>query len=80
MNQIDSIGYDAIHQSNFRYDVPEGLPNYILVITTTPAFFYINEEVLEFPAHTAILYPPYHKIWYGASKEHYGNHWVRFSY
>lgn len=79
MNQIDSIGYDAIHQSSFRYDIPEGFHNYMLVVTTTPALFHINNTVSEYPAHTAILYPPGQKIWYGASEESYGNHWMRFS-
>lgn len=79
MNKIDSIGYDAVHQSDFRYDIPEGFHNYILVVTTTPAVFYIDGEVSEYPAHTAILYPPGRKIWYGASGETYSNHWMRFS-
>lgn len=79
MNQIDTIGYDAIHHNNFRYDIPEGFHDYILVITTTPALFWINGEIAEYPAHTAILYPPYSKIWYGAAKGPYGNHWMRFS-
>ncbi len=79
MNQIDSIGYDAVHQSNFRYDIPEGFHNYIIVVTTTPALFDIDGEVAVYPAHSAILYPPGRKIWYGASEETYGNHWMQFS-
>ncbi len=79
MNRIDSVGYDAVHQSNFRYDIPDGFRNYIVVLTTTPALFYIDGEVSEYPAHTAILYPPGRKIWYGASGETYGNHWMQFS-
>lgn len=76
MNQISSIGFDAVHQSNFRYDIPEGLETYLLVITTTPAIFHINETIEEYPAHTAVLFPPKQKIWYGAIKEHYSNHWL----
>lgn len=76
MNQITSIGFDAVHQSNFRYDIPEGLETYLLVITTTPAIFRIDEITEEYPAHTAVLFPPKHKIWYGAIKEHYSNHWL----
>ena len=79
MTQIDTVGYDSIHQSNFRYDIPEGFHNYILVITTTPALFLINNEIIEYPPHTAILYPPHTKIWYGASKGPYSDHWLRFS-
>ncbi len=79
MIQIDSIGYDAVHPSNFRYDIPDGFHNYILVITTSPAIFDINNTISEYPAHTAILYPPGQKIWYGALEELYSNHWMRFS-
>ena len=79
MNQIDTIGYDSIHQSNFKYDIPEGFHDYILVITTTPAIFLTNGEIAEYPAHTAVLYPPNSQIWYGAAGEPYGDHWIRFS-
>ncbi len=79
MTHIDTVGYDSVHQSNFRYDIPDGFHNYILVITTTPAFILIDNEITEYPPHTAILYPPNTKIWYGASKERYGDHWLRFS-
>lgn len=79
MHQIDTVGYDSVHQSNFRYDFPEGFHNYILVITTTPAFFLIDNEITEYPPHTAILYPPNTRILYGAVGSSYGDHWVRFS-
>lgn len=78
MNLIESIGYDATHPGNFRYDITEGLHTYILVVTTTPAFFFIGGEELEFPAHSAILYPPGEKILYGACEENYANHWMIF--
>ncbi len=79
MNQIHSIGYDAVHQNNFRYDIPEGLDYYLLVVTTTPALFRVQDSVEEYPAHTAILFPPKHKIWYGAARERYCNHWLMFT-
>lgn len=79
MTEIHYGGYDALHQNNFTYDIPDGLDSYLLIVTTTPAVFYVNGEIIEFPAHTAALYPPYHKIWYGALEDTYGNHWLRFS-
>jgi len=79
MTEIHYAGYDAIHQSNFTYDIPEGMDNYLLIVTTTPAVFYVDGEIIEFPAHMAVLYPPHKKIWYGASGDTYGNHWLRFS-
>lgn len=79
MNQIYSVGYDAVHPNDFIYNVPEGFHNYLLVITTTTALFRINETISEYPAHTAVLYPPASPIWYGAVQKPYGNHWMRFT-
>ena len=79
MNRISYVGYDAAHPADFRYDIPEGFHNYLLVLTTTPALFRVSGVTSEYPAHTAILYPPYHAIWYGAAGKQYGNHWIRFS-
>lgn len=79
MNRIYYIGYDAIHPKEFIYDVPEGFSSYLLVLTTTPALFRVNETASEYPTHSAILYPPGHPIWYGASQDTYGNHWLRFA-
>ncbi len=79
MDQIYYVGYDALHPEDFRYDIPEGFPNYLLVITTTPALFQVNGSISEYPAHTAVLYPPNHSIWYGAAGKPYGNHWLRFT-
>lgn len=79
MNQIYYVGYDGNHPGDFRYDIPDGFSCYLLVITTTPALFCINGIREEYPAHTAILYPPGQEIWYGACAEDFGNHWLRFA-
>lgn len=79
MNQIYYVGYDATHPEHFRYDIPEGFHNYLLVVTTTAAVFRFNGSISEYPAHTAVLYPPNYPIWYGATGKPYGNHWVRFA-
>lgn len=79
MNQIYFVGYDGIHSADFKYDIPEGFHCYLLVVTTTPALFRVQGEVREYPAHTAVLYPPNHEIWYAANNQPYGNHWLRFA-
>lgn len=79
MNQIYFAGYDAVHPKDFKYDIPEGFHCFLLVVTTTPALFCVQGEIREYPAHTAILYPPGHEIWYAASGDTYGNHWIRFA-
>ncbi len=79
MNKIYYVGYDAAHPNDFVYNVPEGFPNYLLVVTTTPALFQVNGNISEYPPHTAVLYPPGCPIWYGAARKKYGNHWLRFA-
>ena len=79
MNQIYFTGYDAVHPDDFIFDVSEGYDCYLLLITSTPAGFWIDGQIEEYPSHHAILYPPHHKIWYGASGEPYGNDWLRFA-
>ena len=79
MNQIYFAGYDGIHPKDFKYDIPEGFPCFLLVVTTTPALFCTQGEIREYPAHTAVLYPPGHRIWYAACGDTYGNHWIRFA-
>ncbi len=76
MNQICYVGYDATHTENFRFDIPTGFPCYLLVITTTTALFRVDGKELEYPAHTAVLYPPNHPVWYRAAGKPYGNHWL----
>ncbi len=78
MNQIYYVGYDAVHSSDFKYDIPEGFHCYLLILTTTPVLIRVQGRILEYPAHTAILYPPNHEIWYAANGESYGNNWIRF--
>lgn len=79
MNQIYFVGYDGVHDADFRYEVEEGFNCYLLILTTTPALFRVDGSIKEYPAHTAILYPPNHEIWYGAADQPYRNNWIRFA-
>ena len=79
MNQIYFVGYDGQHKSNFKYDIPEGYNCYLLILTQTPALFLDGDRAREYPAHTAILYPPNCRIWYAASGDSYENCWLRFA-
>lgn len=79
MNEIYFVGYDGIHPDDFKYDIPEGFPGYLLLLTSTPALFQVQGNIREYPAHTAILYPPHHAVWYAASGTGYADSWLRFS-
>ena len=79
MNYIHFTGYDAQHTGDFVFDVSEVYDCCLLVLTHTPARFCIDGEINEYPAHSAILYPPSPPVWYAASADCYGDDWVRFS-
>lgn len=78
MTKIYYIGYDAAHSSDFVYDLPEGLDCWLLVVTKTPALFYAENELREYPSNSAALFRPKQKIHYQACTEKYINNWIRF--
>ncbi|WP_276358141.1 helix-turn-helix transcriptional regulator [Cohnella caldifontis] len=68
---------DAVHDRHFVLDVPEG-HHWLLVVTKTPALFWVEGELKEYPPHSAVLYRPHQKVYYRACGEHYINNWLRF--
>ena len=78
MNEIDFIGYSAVHPPEFLYDIPNGYDCYLLLLITSPAELLIENELVPVPANTAILYPPGSRIFYRAYGEEYRNDWIRF--
>lgn len=44
MLEIDFIGYDGTHPSGFIYGLPQGHDSYLLLLTSTPAEFYVPFE------------------------------------
>lgn len=78
MNHIRYIGYDIKHDANFVFDLPNGHDCWLLLLTHTPAYFYVNGRIEEYPAYSAVLFPPNQKIYYAASQSIYENDWIRF--
>ncbi|ETT36175.1 MULTISPECIES: AraC family transcriptional regulator [Paenibacillus] len=78
MTSIFYVECDAVHQNHFVFDIPEGHDAWLLVITQTPAQFWVDGQLKEYPAHCAVLFKPYQKIYYRACSERYINDWIRF--
>lgn len=78
MTNIYYVEYDAIHNSSFVFDIPEGHNCWLLVVTQTPALFWVDGELKEYPPHCAVLFEPHQKIYYRACAEQYKNNWIRF--
>ena len=78
MNTIHFMGYSAEHPEDFGYDFPLE-DGYLLLLTSTPAEFLVDEHLQEYPANSAILYAPGQKVYYKACGQIYRNDWIRFS-
>ena len=50
MNHIYFAGYSAVHPADFVFEVPEGYDCYLLLITSTPARFRVNDQIVADPA------------------------------
>jgi len=77
MTHIHYVESDRRHDSSFIIDVPIGY-HWLLVITKTPARFWVNGKLKEYPAHSAVLYRPHQKIYYSACTDQFVNDWIRF--
>ena len=64
MDCIHMIGYDAVHPSDFVYDMPAAHSHYLLILTHTPLRFYDGYEERIYPAHHAALFAPDSPIHY----------------
>lgn len=79
MESIRMIGYDAVHPSDFVYDIPEAHGYYLLILTHTPFRFRDVDGERIYPAHYAALFSPDSRIHYGACEDIYSNDWIIFS-
>jgi AraC-like DNA-binding protein len=78
MNHIRYVEYDASHAADFEFDIPEGHDCWLLLLTHSPAMFYVDNDLREYPANCAVLYRPNQKIYYCACANKYANDWIRF--
>lgn len=78
MTNILYVGCNATHPDSFVFDVPKGHDCWLLLLTHTPALFWVNGEIKEYPAHSSVLFHPHQKIYYRACGDKYINDWIRF--
>ena len=79
MIDIIYVHYNTTHENDFIY-YEEGRNRdwWLLLQTHTPAFFVIGEKKVIMPAESAILYPPFSTLHYGAYEGYFQNDWIRF--
>ncbi|MFD1907744.1 helix-turn-helix domain-containing protein [Paenibacillus rhizoplanae] len=77
MALIHYVECNTTHASNFVVDVPAGA-HWLLVITKTPALFWVHGGLKQYPAHSVVLYQPQQKVYYQACAGQFINDWIRF--
>jgi len=78
MIQVLYAHCDMAHDGrSFVTDVPVGT-QWLLVFTKTPARFWVEGELREYPPYCAVLYRPGQKVYYRAAGERFVNNWIRF--
>lgn len=77
MVHIHYVESDRSHNASFEVDVPVGC-HWLMVITKTPAQFWVDGELVWSPPHSAILYRPSQKVYYRACEDQFVNDWIRF--
>ncbi len=78
MNQIRYVEHNAAHPGGFAFDQPEGHDCWLLLLTHTPALFWVDGTWTRYPPGSAVLFAPGMKILYKACGELYENDWLRF--
>jgi AraC-like DNA-binding protein len=78
MNKIIFSGYDTFHNADFAIDSPEGYDYYLFLLTRSPGQFLVDGEMRQYPAGSAVLYPPSSPVGYGTCGDCYGDDWIRF--
>ena len=75
-------GYSFQHDPGFLYDTDQGrtgFESYQMLYTHTPALFWVEGELRQYPAKSVILFTPGHRKYYCALPgEPYKNDWIRF--
>ncbi len=78
MNHIRYIEHNAAHPGEFIFDLPNGHDCWLLLLTHTPALFWVDETWIPYPEESVVLYAPDTKILYRACGELFENDWLRF--
>lgn len=78
MIEIKYVECNTIHSDDFVFDIPGGHDCWLLLMTHTPAVFFVDNEYREYPPNCAVLFKPKQKIYYRACTDIYSDDWIRF--
>lgn len=76
-------GYSYTHERGLNYDTDKGrsgFESYQLLFTHTPALFFVDGTLQEYPARSVIMFTPGHRKYYTSLPgQPYTNDWIRFN-
>ncbi|MDO5424374.1 MAG: AraC family transcriptional regulator [Eubacteriales bacterium] len=80
MIQITSCGHDSHHPKACDVEHKNGLPDYLLLLVKTDAWFYVDGRRTFTEPQMAILFDPHTPIHYGCNHPDYNDDWVHFQF
>lgn len=76
--KLHAMGISTRHDVEFVIDRPNGSGDSLILIFKTPAILKLNNDVLQAPVGSAVVFSPEFRQHYGACGDEYINHWVHF--
>ena len=80
MIRVIRCGYESRHRTKFQMVRKTGVPNYILLLVKTEAFFEIEGSVVKTYPNMAILFDRNTSMNYGSIKDYYNDDWIHFDF
>lgn len=77
---VTNCGHDSKHKVKFRMIRKTGVPNYILLLVKTEAFFELNGTIEITNPNMAILFDRNTYMHYGSKQDSYNDDWIHFDF
>ncbi len=78
MIAVMNCGHDSRHKTKFHMLRKTGVPNYILLLVKTEAFFELNGSIETTAPNMAILFDRNSYMHYGSKHSFYNDDWIHF--
>ncbi len=78
MFNIKRMGYNTIHDNNFKVNRPNGYNYFLLLFVKSNSTFIINNQIYDVSPNTIIVYAKNSPHKYMSSNDKYKNDWIHF--
>lgn len=80
MIAVTNCGHDSKHKTKFHMVRKTGVPNYILLLVKTEAFFELQGKIQSTNPNMAIIFDRNTYIHYGCEQASYNDDWIHFDF